>query len=341
MIDWISACIPVPRHWLTEETMGRGGCTVFTKPGGEIERIVPRWLDVQGSFDSGMRVRMGTKGIYLSGNPIKWLSGQNLDGPDSAASLLSRVVGPLMAALGWRAVLSITDARISRVDVTRSLHLGRTERVREVLRVAAITARARHQGAATASHQTIYFGQHSRRHTVKLYCKADETRSHVSRNLPTFLYEELTAQAEGLLRIEVTIRGPQLKEDHNDLARAWITSDVADQYWSRYWGTVTLSSGVDLMDDQTIDLPRRLRRTYDLWRRGGDCSELLSRSTFWRHRKELLEASAGSIDLSVLRPSTETTPVGIHDIGAWLRAAPEWHAKGRLSEWIEQTASAA
>jgi len=302
---------------------------------------VPRWLEVKGSFDAALRVRVGTRGLYLSGNPTKALTGQNLDGPESAAWLLSRVANVCTAALGLPNVLSIVSSRFSRVDVTRSYDVGSVEWVREIVRIAGITGRAKRQGGATISHTTVYWGQHSRRHSVKMYCKADELRTHPPSIPIASVCSSIQAAAGPLLRVELTLRGKQLEEDGTQEARFWLGPSLADHYFERYWPMIQISDGVALMPEEVAALPRTLRRTYELWLRGGDCAELLSNGSRYRHRAAILAATGGSVDIFVLRPSSVAPDLARECLGSYLRSLEPWKSEGRLSEWIEQTAGAA
>lgn len=339
MIDWLTAVIPLPEPLRTLDWHARAGYTLHAKPGGEIERIVDRWLPVEGSYAAGLRVRIGSAGLWLSGNPTKFLTGQNVDGPAHLPSLLAAAARSVLAALDMPESLAHADARLTRVDTTYSLDLGSLERVREVLRVASLTARARHQGRSQTAYQTVYLGQHSRRHSCKLYSKGDELRQHPPRGLPPELGPELVSQAAGLLRVEVTIRGQQLTQDRIDTVSAWDNRGASYRQWARYWGKVELNGALDLADDEVLALPRRLRATYELWRRGVDCKEFMSNGTYYRHRADLLRTTGGAVDIGTLRPPVLTAATGIPNLGAWLHSLTPYKAGGRLAEWIDKTAA--
>lgn len=341
MIDWISACIPLPPEALAIDWRRLAGYTVHARPGGEIEKIVDQWLPIAGSFDKGIRVRIGSAGLWLSGNPTKFLTGQNADGPDSVGELLQACLARVAAALSAPYMTMLSGGRLTRIDCTYSYDLGSIERVREVLRVASITARARHQGRSHTSYQTVYLGQHSRRHSVKLYAKADELAQHPPFGLPADVEADLRAQSAGLLRVEVTARRMQLEEDKLALIEQWRCPSTVQRTWQRYWGRVEINAAMDLMEDETLALPRRLRGTYELWRRGVDCFELLSRATYYRHRKELVRISEGRVDIAIIRPEKIGAELGCENIGAWLHSLTPWQSNGRLSEWITETATAA
>jgi hypothetical protein len=146
--------------------------------------------------------------------------------------------------------------------------------------------------------------------------------------------DALVDASAGLLRCEVTVRGKQLSMDGFQQVSSWLSPSVVNGYWSRYMSALVISSGVDLLDSEVLGLPRRLRGTYELWRRGGDCYELLSRATRFRHRKELLAWSRGRVDIDVMRPSQVAQPIATVDVADWLRGAPVWRASGVIADWL-------
>lgn len=341
MIDWLTAFIPTADDRISNELARISGRLVRYDMHGLARFEVSEWQPVGGSYGATINVRGVSNGLWFSGNPVKMLTGQNLDGPDHAASLLAASLVQVQTMMPIPVALDGGRARLTRVDTTRSIDLGATERVRELLRVASIAARSRYQGRAATAHDTIYFGKHSRRHSVKMYCKADELKVHPCLGVPPDVGYAIDAAATGLLRIEVTVRGMQLKADGLDSIAAWDDSSVAREQWQRYWGRVELSSMCELIPDEVLALPRRLRRTYDMWLRGGDCNELLSRNTYYTHRRELRQLTGGRVDIGALRPSRSTEDVDPNGMVDVLNSLPEWHAEGRLAEWINQTASAA
>lgn len=335
MVDWLSFRVPTPRGW---GIFLESGATVFVRAGGEIDRVVPAWLPVEGSYSAAMRVRVAGSCLSVSGNPVKFLTGQNADGSEDAYFLAARVVPLLCAAVGLPPLLSVQSAVVSRVDITRSVDLGSRERVADVLRHAAVAGRVRYQGRSSSAGNTVYFGQRSQRHSVKLYGKGDELRAH-DVAVPADVRYSLLAQVDGLLRLEVCVRGKQLGEDGvSNLVL--LTGPVLDAYYRRYVSGLEIAAGTQLLDDEVLALPRRLRGTYELWRRGVDVSAVVSRATLFRHRRELMAISGGRVDVLVLRPEVATQDVGRSDVIEWLTAAEPWRASGRLASWIAECRAA-
>lgn len=338
VIDWLTAHIDVPDTAVLGDWGNRAGYTLYARPGGAIDHVTPAWLPVAGSYDSAIRLRPSVHGLWVSGNPAKFLTGQNLDGPDSAPALLAVTLRFVARALGLPAELADWPTRLTRVDVTRGLDLGSVERVRQALWVLGIVARAERQGRAARSRSTVYFGKHSTRHSVKCYCKADELASHPpSLLLPPALRSDLEIQAAGCLRIEVTIRGQQLKQDKIDGLAAWADPALPERIWARYWGAVEMAEGYRLDAQDMMALPAYLRATYALWAAGGDCAQVLAIRSYYRHRRGLLAATAGRVDIAVIQPAaaagTSSDPDGMI---ALLKSAPRWRCSDALAEWIGQ-----
>lgn len=341
MIDWMTALLPLPDAAQSIDWRRLAGYTMHARPGGEIEKIVDQWLPIAGSFEKALRVRISSAGLWISGNPTKFLTGQNADGPDCAAALLHSCLARVAGALSAPYIATLSACRLTRIDCTYSYDLGSIERVREVLRVASLTARARHQGRSHTSYQTVYLGQHSRRHSVKLYAKADEVAQHPPFGLPTDVESDLRAQAQGLLRVEVTARRLELEQTRMADIASWKCPSAVRRTWQRYWGRVEINAAMDLIEEEALALPRRLRGTYELWRRGVDCFAFLSTATYYRHRKDLLRESHGKVDIAIIRPSTVAGELACENVGAWLHSLTPWQSNGRLSDWIAETAMVA
>lgn len=339
MIDWITAFVPVigPADGLVNLERF-GGTMVYYAETGEARWEAQTWVSVVGSYAATISVRGAVGGLWVSGNPVKMLTGQNLDGPAHVPLLLAATLAVVRRIHPTLPALDGTLARCTRLDLTQSIDLGKTERVRALLRVASTAARSKYQGRGSTSHDTVYFGKHSRRHSVKLYCKADELRSHPPLGIPDCLADEIAAEAAGLLRVEATVRGMQLKEDGMQLASAWTEAGTVEREWARWWGKLTIPDGVRLMEDDQLALPPYLRTTYELWQQGCDIFELLSKATRYRHRKAIMEATAGRVDIFVLQPARALVEREAPPITEWVRDAPIWHASGRLAEWIEEKA---
>ena len=96
---------------------------------------------------------------------------------------------------------------------------------------------------------------------------------------------------------------------------------------------------VELASDEVLSLPRRLRTSYELWVAGRDCAELMSRASFYKHRRALLDHTTGRVDIAMLRPRVETADLDTTGILDLFRSLQPWKSSGRLATWIDETAA--
>lgn len=175
MIDWVTAIIPCAH---SEQVYG--GRIACITPDGEIEWQVEKKQQVAGSFETNINVKsLGSTHLYIDGNPAKWLQGHNLFGSDNLIGLVAQVMHRLIPLLqltpndsdllAW----NTGDFELKRVDCTAMWELPRRSDVRSWLRAAEFQSKSRH-GRPTMRGGTLYFGQHSRRWSIKFYSKGDE-----------------------------------------------------------------------------------------------------------------------------------------------------------------------
>lgn len=65
-----------------------------------------------------------------------------------------------------------------------------------------------------------------------------------------------------------------------------------------------MTEQIKITDDVMLKMPNKLRSTYTLWLEGHDLRNLISKPTYYRHRKELKEYGV-NIDL---RPESVRNP---------------------------------
>lgn len=308
MIDWLTALVPC-----YHPAPITGGKVMKITPEGQIEWQVDSRLPVVGSHESSLLVR--TYGVFrdqsgekrgasleISGNPTKWLQGHNLFGgiPEP---------GPLLELMMYRLCeilpgLQPTDLdlqrwaegihQILRIDLTRMYALGTRERVRAWLRGAEHSAYMRHRGRGTlVKNGTLYFGQGSKRWSLKFYGKGDELEAGKGHGLAKGLAElfpDLLAWASDKLRSEVTLRSKEIKQRGLRLACNWAESTGAEIV-NVIAGGLQMSDQMALPATAIADIALRaprLRMAYEAWQNGADLREILPKNTFYRYRRELL-----------------------------------------------------
>ena len=178
--------------------------------------------------------------------------------------------------------------RVTRLDINYPYLLPTKHDVLAFIRAAEFTAKTRH-GRPSMKGGTLYFGKNSRRWSIKMYCKAEEilVKGHT---LPDHLNNKnlLIDWVQNLLRVELTLRTKELEKLDLPLAKD-LTETVIKSLFSDYIKRLDMNKQIRLTDKKLMELPSRLMSTYTLWKSGEDVTQLLSKATFYRHRKELLE----------------------------------------------------
>ena len=310
MLDWFSGYVGYDASRLA---VGR---FFMLNADGEVVRDSPRWETARGSYEAGIQVTQGcptgrmladaqSMGFHcapiqcfrVSGNPSKFLQGHNVAGPSA------RLLGPVLQAMfrafgeGMRPPdadqVALPAVHRSRVDVTTAVDLGAHQAVHEWIELAAATGRSRH-GRAMDSSGTVYWGKNSTRWSIKAYCKFCELMKHPPPAAwDVGLLRELFDWTVGKLRIELTLRRPELK------GRGSLDESVIWEYFSKL--------EIHPMKSRLYapeDLRYPLRLVLESWYGGGDPKSMLPRRTLYRYRKELLELTG----VDILLPYREQGP---------------------------------
>lgn len=282
------------------------GRVLMVKSDGEIEWERDRWEKAEGSFRASVQVTrdvataaMRQSGylcspscLRVSGNPSKFLQGHNVFGPsvEQAGQVIQAMVRELPKGVRPRDAEEqlLPALHRSRYDIATHVDLGDHKLVHEWLRAAAANTRSRH-GRAMMSGTTVYWGKSSRRWAIKAYCKFCELADH-----PPAVVDghELRAWCEPHLRLELTVRRPELKD------RDTLSEDVIWEFWEK----LTLG-GLEMVKAQgpvpQVSGGSGCQMALEAWARGGDPRLTLPRRTFYRYRREILEQLG--VDISIGR----------------------------------------
>lgn len=310
MIDWFTGIVGYSGEML------RLNKVVELTPAGEIIWTSERKLQVRGSYDASVQLGRSAPTddmlvasrkyelecmpvcLILSGNPSKFLQGHNVFGPSVAS--LGPVVQAVIRGLPGEIRPADADSELwpalhrSRVDITTSVDMGSHKLVHEWLRTAATSSRSRH-GRAMVSGDTVYWGQHSRRWTLKAYCKFCELREHGPGDLK--LRDMLMEYCEGQLRLELTLRRMELKDLPTlDESLIW-------EFFNRIEVGVMKTSKDGF--ESKVDLPYTVQFTLSKWIAGEDVRHSLPRSKFYRHRRQILDELGLDISLKYVKKQAE------------------------------------
>jgi hypothetical protein len=138
------------------------------------------------------------------------------------------------------------------------------------------------------SGDTVYWGKNSRRWALKAYCKFCELDDHP----PAEYKDELKAYCEQHLRLELTLRRPELKD----------RGSVEDELVWEYFEKVVIGVPNEKLTDlerrvEQYGLSRRVQDVLSLWLDGRDVRHGVNRATFYRWRAAILEAVGVDISL--------------------------------------------
>jgi II/X family phage/plasmid replication protein len=303
MIDWLTFRAPLHHS----EKINGGYVASFTRA-GHVEWSSEKFLPVVGSHDARIMVRSVQNdpfSVEVSGNPVKFFQGHNIFGTDDARGLAWATMVKVCEVLDQAPSVEDLDAwrsgrfTFSRVDINEGYALGSRSRAETAVSVLGNKARLRHRGRAMFKEGTAYFGKNSRRWSLKAYAKGAEieARGHL---LPEGLASDarLVAHADGLLRVELTLRSMQLKDDDLQNAQKWGHNTPTEVY-SRYLEGLELSDQTAINADLLEGLPPRIQLAYSAWRDGQDLRQILPRMTFYRYRQTLL---AHGVDIALVQP---------------------------------------
>lgn len=294
----------------------------------EIEFIRPNKRNVSGSYDSNFTVKsIDTDGqgraahIEINGNPSKFLQGHNVFGSDDLLSLVLDCFLKITQALDINYSINefnkvkTGDYTLSRIDINYSFELSTRVDTRLWIKAAEYKSKRR-AGRPTTKKGTIYWGQNSRRWTIKAYSKGDELEAGKKHKLPKELIDTpIKDWADNKLRIELTLRTNELIDYYSNKA-SYLTKEKIQELFNIYIKRIEMTEQVILTDEKVKNLPTSLKKTYHLWQSGYDLREH-SKSTFYRHRKQLLEYGI-NIDL----PCDKTNMTNVVPLIRILEAKP-------------------
>lgn len=333
MIDWLTFELNWPHAPI------RGDMVMRVTPDGEILWNTACAVMVTGSFDNSIQVSsVGCSGestseyLRISGNPIKFLTGQNIFGTDNLFDLIDKFLASLFPILGFQynsfVRNRINSAKLYRIDITYNYSLNCRGDVINWLRASEFAARSR-SGRPVSKGSTLYFQKNSRRWAFKFYSKGQELEVHrLSDKLSIDDTLNLVKFSDRLLRAELTLRRKELVKIDCDTILNFISNFTCENLFSDYMSRLNFNSEKKIFTENFFTtLPEKLRGTYILWREGHNPLMFMSRATFYRHRSELLVLG---IDISIpLQGGGDTSgyiPI-IRELSAERIITPDWANK--------------
>lgn len=295
MIDWLTFKTPLRlsnpiKGFIFSKIDEDSGELIFQKGVGR---------HYEGSASSSIYLTSDSDSIFISGNPVKFLQGHNLFGVDEPKPLIR----DLLMWFYTRGILSfnLTDLEPSlmntdlfRTDINYAFDLRTNMDVNIFIDAMFHQAQTR-QGKATRDETTCYLGKKSRRYSFKSYNKFLELQTNkehkkLANYFNEYRYNLIINEANGLLRNELTLRALELKDKNLKNLKNW-NKNTAKEVYKEYMNKITIKGNAKLTDEQMFKLPTSLRQTYFMWRDGYPIrpNDTMTRTTFYRHRKLLLE----------------------------------------------------
>lgn len=320
------------------------GHVVSIKPDGELEWQTAKRVKLKGSHEAGLTIKTASHTadpcthLVIDGNPVKFFQGHNVWGTDdlsglavatchAVAELLGLEIHPDDAA-AWKA----GDIGLTRVDVNESFHLNNRAEVLAFLRSAEQTAHLAFRGRGTLrGGSTLYFGQFSRRKTLKLYAKGPEIERRGYRQEIILALPSAKAWADRTLRAELSIKSMELRRLGLDRVSSWFTDDqlpseVTAALLRKEFGGMTMTSTANLAPEIMETLRPGLRAAVVAWEAGADLRMIYSKSGFYKFRAELLPHG---IDIATKMPREVSNVVPLYRV---LEAKP-----AQVPDWAEGT----
>lgn len=294
MIDWVTASLP-----LTHEPIN-SGVVCKINPDGGLDWASPCRFSVQGSFESNVQVRStGSDGagqathLHFSGNPSKFLQGHNVFGSDDLVSLMLDTYMKIVKSLkltptlqDYSAIKS-GDYELKMVDINHSFVLPSRADVLAWIRAAEFKSKTRH-GRPTMTGGTLYWGKKSLRWALKCYSKGQEIEAPKHKLPYELQHTDIASWAENKLRIELRLKRKELTNLNIEKAKD-LTIKRTNELFNMYLRKLEMNEQIALSTEEQLKLPRGLQSTYLHWKDGQDLRAILSKNTFYKHRRELLK----------------------------------------------------
>ena len=207
------------------------------------------------------------------------------------------------------------------VDINYSFELKTRADVISFIRAMEFKAKTRH-GRPTTKGGTLYFGKTSERWAIKLYCKAEEIQSKTGQLPEPLTNKGIELWAENKLRVELRLHGKELEKLELTLGQHF-SLEAVQNVFNDYLSRIQMTDQIQLSSEATNNLPNKLVATYTLWNEGHDLRNMMSKATYYRQRKALMEYGI-NIDLMPCKASTTNVVPMFRILEAKAASIPQW-----------------
>lgn len=345
-VDWLTVWQVHPEH----PPLNSGAIVTFDKSGRiTFERM--RSARVVGSHSTSCSFKSDGQSVLASGNFGRFNRTDNLFGfdPREVLQKTNDVTTRVELPAFW--VLPATDSRngftprivfdsyaplecevgdspgegvlhLSRIDLTRNYSTGGISNARALIRdISRKNATRAKRGIA--GDESVWFT--NTRYMLKFYVKALEMAAHGDTESKAYEF----ALQHGIVRAELELKRRHLADigwhEYGQFLRAWDMGTV-HQLFDEYTKPFMESKGVASPSVFIDSLPQRLRVVVSAFLSGQDVRAMMSRRTFYRYRKQLLDYG---LDIADDAPAQVTTI--IREVEIKPLTAPEWYWEKRVA----------
>lgn len=300
MIDWFSGFVPL-QH--SEDL--NGGYITDTDQHGVLKWKKAKFQKCEGSFSDVVSIRSDHSSgmnshIYVHGNLVKFFQGHNLFGSNDLEGLLKHFITELVQKGHISPLVSdplgdIQNTRITRLDLTEGFRLKDSDEVNSWLQGAEQNTTMKYRGRGVFTRGTLYYGKHSQMWALKLYNKHAELIANKRKHKKAS--QKLIDYSDGILRAEIVLRTKELARIVNQ--PFMLLKHYNLEFYKNTYANYAQKLEIGKMESKDVQKLEELKpseqATYEMFRNGMDIQGILSRATFYRHKKAILEKTGVNI----------------------------------------------
>jgi II/X family phage/plasmid replication protein len=172
------------------------------------------------------------------------------------------------------------------------------------------------------TNETFDFDKESERWAIKLYSASEQIKTKIGA-LPLQLKNiGSESWAQNKLRIELKLHSKELVK--LDIINAMhLLPEHAVKLFNDYLAKINMTDQIKLPTETANNLPNRLKSTYTLWSEGHDLISVMSKATYYRQRKLLIDNGI-NIDIQACEVSTSNVIPMLRVVEAVPASIPEW-----------------
>ena len=326
MIDWMTLHIDTEHlsKLVVEQLSGISDKIMRIKPDGEISWCTATFQSLR-SDTNGLSYSFTGLKLTIAGSPASVRNPNNVFGSDDLQTCFSHMISFFSQHTGIFIPFTANLYRCTRIDYTRNLFVGSQANVNICLDTLKNTSTRGDN--VEKKHSTIYWNKSSKLRCGKLYNKYLHAKKCNKDNTHFYSEDELK-MTESIVRSELKLG----RIWFNRLEKPWFmltTQDLQkehDSFFSNIIGSVEVTNMHDLLNRLNKISPSENQalaafRTYQLIQSIGykQTVQGMPKTTWYRHRKQLLDAGLCKTDLQVgqIVPFRRTEVIEMVPVNSW------------------------